>query len=95
MMYGPINIIFYNKYIPHLADVADPLNQRDEICVRSRATGGILSLQKYHLTAPFLEMANFSEKFILQTDASGASLGAVLSQERKGSGKPVRMLPQL
>jgi len=34
-------------------------------------------------------MANFSEKFILQTDANGAALGAVLSQECNGVRQPI------
>jgi len=34
-------------------------------------------------------IANFSEKFILQTDASGAALRAVLSQERNGVRQPI------
>jgi len=38
---------------------------------------------------PVLGMANFSEKFILQTDASGAALGAVLSQDRNGVRQPM------
>jgi len=34
-------------------------------------------------------MANFSEKFILQTDASVVALGVVLSQERNGVRQPI------
>jgi len=38
---------------------------------------------------PVLRMADFSEKFILQTDASGVALGAVLSQECDGVRQPI------
>jgi len=38
---------------------------------------------------PVLGMANFSGRFILQTDASGAALRAVLSQERNGVQQPI------
>ena len=34
-------------------------------------------------------MANFAEKFILQTDASGVALGAELSQECNGFLQPI------
>ena len=39
-------------------------------------------------------MANFSEKFILQTDAGGAALGAVLSRERNGFRQPITYASQ-
>ena len=38
---------------------------------------------------PVLRMADFSEKFILQTDASGVAMGAVLSQESNGVRQPI------
>jgi hypothetical protein len=38
---------------------------------------------------PVLRMANCSQRFILQTDASGVALGAVLSQEHEGVRQPI------
>jgi len=42
------------------------------------------TLKRAILQPPVLGMANFFEKFLIQTDASGAALGVVSSQERKG-----------
>jgi hypothetical protein len=47
------------------------------------------ALKRAILQPPVLQMANFPEKFILQTDVSGVALGAVLSQERDGVRQPM------
>ena len=47
------------------------------------------SLKRAIYQPPVLGMADFSEKYILQTDASGVALGAVLSQESNGVRQPI------
>jgi len=46
--------------------------------------GAFEALKRALSQPPVLGMAHFSDKYILQTDASGAALGTVLSQERNG-----------
>jgi hypothetical protein len=80
---GMVN--FYHKFILHLAEIAAPLNSL-------RKNGAKFVWGKAHQQAfvaiklaisqpPVLCMHNFEERFILQTDASGVALGALLSQE--------------
>ena len=59
------------------------MEKRDEICVEPRATRGLQSLEMAISQPPVLGMDNFFEKYILQSDASGVALGAVLYQECK------------
>jgi len=85
---------FYHKFVPRFVDVAAPLNalpkKMDEICVEPKATATALrSLENSQLTAPCAGMANFSKTFIIQTDASGVALAAVLSQEHNGVRQPI------
>jgi hypothetical protein len=84
---------FYRKLIPRFADVAAPLK-----ALRKKGTRFVWgpeqqeafkALKRAISQPPVLGMANFSEKFILQTDASGVALGAVLSQERNGVRQPI------
>ena len=76
---GMVN--FYHKFIPTLADVASPLN-----AVRKKGIKSVWSqvlqdtfesLERAISQPPVLRMADFSKKFILQTDASGVALGVV------------------
>ena len=83
---GMVN--FYHKFVPRFADVAAPLNALRKKEMRfvwgQKEQEDFEALKRAISQSPLLGMANFSEKFILQTDASGTALGAVLSQERNG-----------
>jgi hypothetical protein len=88
---GMVN--YYHKFMPHLADVAAALNAVHKKGVKfvwgEEQKEAFEGLKRAISQPPVLGMANFSEKFILQTDLSGVALGAVLSQEREGSRQPI------
>lgn len=42
------------------------------------------TLKQMLISAPVLGYADFSQPFVLEVDASGLGLGAVLSQEKEG-----------
>ena len=84
---------FYHKFIPHFADVAAPLNALRKKGVKFQwdtpQQDAFDTWKKLISQPPILRMADFSKPFILQTDASGVALGAVLSQEIDGVRQPV------
>jgi hypothetical protein len=88
---GMVN--FYHKFIPNLAGVAAPLNilrKKDAKFVWEEAQQKASDTLKMAISnPPVLRMADFSKAFILQTDASGVALGAVLSQEIDGCRQPI------
>jgi len=83
---------FYHKFIPHFADVAAPLNALRKKGVKFKwdtpQQDAFDTLKKLISQPPVLRMADFSKQFILQTDASGVALEAVLSQEIDGVRQP-------
>jgi hypothetical protein len=88
---GMVN--FYHKFIPRLAEVAAPLSALRKKEARfnwgKQQQEAFDALKLAISSPPVLRMANFSERFILQTDASGVALGAILSQEREGVRQPI------
>jgi len=84
---------FYHKFIPKLVDVAAPLNALRKKGVKfvwGQEQQDAFEALKSTISQPqVLRMADFSEKFIIQTDASGIALGAVLSQESNGVRQPI------
>ena len=79
---------FYHKFIPRLADLVAPLNALRKKGMKftwGQEQQEVFDALKQAISQPpILRMVDFSQKFILQTNASSVALGAVLSQEREG-----------
>jgi hypothetical protein len=87
---GMVN--FYHKFIPNLAELAAPLNQLHKKGVKFKWGAEQSAFEALKLAIsqpPVLKMADFSQQFVVQTDASGVALGAVLSQEVDGVRLPI------
>lgn len=76
---------YYRKFIPKFAEKAYPLTQLSKKNIKfhwdKNCQNAFCSLKKAISSPPVLQYPNFSEnnEFILQTDASGYAIGAVLS----------------
>lgn len=75
---------YYRKFIPHFADITIPLNKLCRKHIKFEWTENCQNsfeiLKQALVTPPILEYPNFStdNEFVLQTDASGISIGSVL-----------------
>ena len=78
---------YYRRFVPCFSTVAQPLYQltrKDEPFVWSDTCEDAFNQLKTSLTvAPVLAYPHFGRDFLLETDASGMGLGAVLSQEQE------------
>ena len=88
---GMVN--FFHKFIPHFAERAAPLNllcKKDTPFVWGLEQQQAFQDLKLAITnPPVLRMADFSRRFILQTDASSLAVAAVLLQEYEGERQPI------
>jgi len=81
---------YYRSYVKKFSDIAHPLieltkkGETKKIQWSQEAQAAFDLLKKHLTTEPILAHPLFELEFILQTDASGHSLGAVLSQIQKG-----------
>ena len=84
---------YYRRFVQGFAQVAAPLNALTEKTKTwewtAECNGAFLELKKRLVSAPILVMPCFNHKFILDTDASGEGLGAVLSQSVDGQERVV------
>jgi hypothetical protein len=84
---------FFRKFIPDLAHRAAPLNDLRKKGVKFKLgqeqQAAFSDLKMCIMNPPVLAMAYFSQRFVLQTDASSSALGAVLLQEVQGKRRPI------
>ncbi|XP_059210478.1 uncharacterized protein LOC131989303 [Centropristis striata] len=86
---------YYRRFIPNFAELTSPLTDltrkgaSDPVQWTERCQVSLERVKQTLCGEPLLHTPNFSLPFVLQTDASGRGLGAVLSQQVQGVDRPV------
>ena len=84
---------YYRKFIMNFSEVVAPITKLLKKNVDFNWTEvqqkSFTKLKNLLTTAPILQYPDFTQKFILTTDASGVALGAILSQGEPGSDLPI------
>ena len=96
---------WYRRFVPQFATVAAPLtaltakDQRNLVISNEDCEVEFHAVKACLCSLPVLRSPDFSQRFLVQTDASAVGLGAVLAQGEPGDERPVlylscKLLPQ-
>ena len=84
---------YYRKFIPQFSKIAKPLNDllKKEISWtwQSEQMTAFQNLKDALIQYPVLQFPDFTQPFIVTTDASNYAIGAILSQGKLGEDKPI------
>ena len=84
---------YYRKFIPYFSSISAPLTNLTRKKVKfiwdASCQNSFETLQQKLIEAPVLAYPTPDDEFVLDTDASGAGIGAVLSQIQNGEEKVI------
>ena len=89
---------WYRRFIPHFSTIAAPLvtltlkAASNPVKWTTECEVAFLQLKNALCSSPVLQSPDFTQRFLVQVDASGVGLGSVLAQGKEGEEQPVLYL---
>lgn len=90
---------YYRRFIPQFSKIAKPLTdllKKDKAFIwETLQTRAFDELRNFLCTEPILRYPDFTQTFVLTTDASGYAIGGVLSQGKIGKDLPIAYVSRI